>query len=98
MKFILIFIKHNYIQCLFTFIGTMLLCNAILYLYFRLLKGRANDGFPIDFEDFIRNSIRSFPFRESNLFKHIVKTVASVEKVGFFRYFLIPYGVIEFLI
>ena len=48
----------------------------------RFLKGRANDGFPMDLEDFIRISMRSFPFRESNLFKHIVKTLAGVEKVS----------------
>ena len=53
----------------------------------RFLKGRVNDGFQIDMEDFIRNTIRSFPFRESNLFKHIVKTLARVEKVNCFRSF-----------
>ena len=50
-----------------------------------------SDGFPIDMEDFIRNTIRSFPFRESTLFKHIVKTLAGVEKVDYFRNMPLPF-------
>jgi len=54
--------------------------DGISSLIRKFLKGRVSDGFQIDMEDFIRNTIRSFPFRESNLFKHIVKTLARVEK------------------
>ncbi|XP_078580177.1 ankyrin repeat and MYND domain-containing protein 2-like [Branchiostoma floridae x Branchiostoma japonicum] len=43
-----------------------------------LLKGREKDGFPVAQEKFLRLSIRSFPYHESELLQQIVHNVAPV--------------------
>lgn len=43
------------------------------------IKGRDEDGFPVNLEIMLRASIREFPFRDSVLFLQLVKTLSSVE-------------------
>jgi len=43
-----------------------------------LLKGRDEDGFPLNAEQLLRDSIRSFPYAQSNVFQQIVKTLSSI--------------------
>lgn len=43
------------------------------------IKGRDEDGFPLNLEIMLRSSIREFPFRDSVLFLQLVKTLSSVQ-------------------
>ena len=43
------------------------------------LKSRKSDGFPLYLEQFLRESIRGFPYRESALFQQLVRTLSTVE-------------------
>lgn len=43
------------------------------------IKGREEDGFPLNLEIMLRSSIREFPFRDSVLFLQLIKTLSSVE-------------------
>lgn len=42
------------------------------------IKGRDEDGFPLNLEIMLRSSIREFPFRDSVLFLQLIKTLSSV--------------------
>ncbi|XP_066913922.1 ankyrin repeat and MYND domain-containing protein 2-like [Clytia hemisphaerica] len=44
-----------------------------------LLKGRPADGFLLNIEFLLRDSMRSFPYAQSNLFKQIIKSLSSTE-------------------
>ena len=44
-----------------------------------LIKGRAGDGFLLGIEMLIRNSIKSFPYSQSNVFQQLVKLLSKVQ-------------------
>ena len=46
-----------------------------------MMKGRAEDGFLINIETTLRDSIKSFPYARSNLFQQLVR-VLSKTKIG----------------
>jgi ankyrin repeat and MYND domain-containing protein 2 len=46
-----------------------------------LLAGRDSDDFPINLENFLRESIKQFPFHESAIFVQLIKTLSGV-KIG----------------
>lgn len=43
------------------------------------LKGRDSDGFPVNLECFLRESVKQFPYQDSMVFIEIVKTLSTVE-------------------
>ncbi|XP_074604823.1 ankyrin repeat and MYND domain-containing protein 2-like [Brevipalpus obovatus] len=45
------------------------------------LKGRESDGFPVNLECFLRESVKQFPYQNSMVFIEIVKTLSTV-KIG----------------
>lgn len=47
-----------------------------------LLLGRPSDGFPLYQENFLRQGIKEFPFKESNLFKMLVATFSKNQSYG----------------
>lgn len=44
-----------------------------------LVRGRSADGFLVNIETVLRNSIKSFPYAKSNIFQQLVKTLSKVE-------------------
>ena len=42
-----------------------------------LVKSRLSDGFPVNQEVLVRESLRTFPFPESQLFQHVVRSIAN---------------------
>ncbi len=47
-----------------------------------MLVGRESDGFPVFQEDFLRQAIKEFPYKESTLFKALVRRHYTYSTVG----------------
>jgi len=47
-----------------------------------MLSGRESDGFPAFQEDFLRQGVKEFPYKESTLFKALVANFSQIRSYG----------------